>query len=462
MRISGERSRRVRKTDRLPLRHSLARSVYRFEALVLGLVALAALPVVNLTGPQDRTRYELTRHVVLYHTLTLEPSLFDRAVFDGKTYSDKAPGMSFLAIPGYEIERVAGIAKAPKDWQDEGDLSLWLLRVLTSGLLFLVSVLIVGRLAERFVIGTGAVTAAVFGTATLAAPLAPTFFEHDAAGAFAIAAFALVVRGNRRRVLAAAGLCAGVAVLFEYATALAAVVLAVLCAVRYGRRAAWFLLGGLPAALALAGYDWAAFGSPFHLSYRYIVGRLEERQHHGFFGIGLPTLHGLRDVLVVDRGLLVFSPVLVAAAVGLVLMWRRGHRAEALVAGVVTVAFLFSDAGYFLPYGGGSPGPRFFAAALPFLLLGLPFALARFRWTTLALAAVSVFLTTADAVTWGVRKETDRWYPGHGVSDLSKTVWVWLGANRIEGAGIVLLCAYAAFAVGVRELRTDREAHGLR
>ena len=53
---------------------------YRYEPLVLALVALAALPPISLTGPQDRTRYELTRHVVLYHTLRVEPGLFDRAV----------------------------------------------------------------------------------------------------------------------------------------------------------------------------------------------------------------------------------------------------------------------------------------------------------------------------------------------------------------------------------------------
>jgi 4-amino-4-deoxy-L-arabinose transferase-like glycosyltransferase len=428
----------------------VARSGYRFEALVLGLVALAALPVVNITGPQDRTRYELTRHIVLYHTLTLEPGLFDKAVFDGRTYSDKAPGMSFLAVPGFELERVVGIAKAPSGWQDEGDLSLWLMRLLTSGVLFVVSVFVVGRLAERLVAGSGAITAAIFGTATIAASLAPTFFEHDAAGAFAIAAFALALRGGRRSVLAAAGLCAGIAVLFEYATALIVVAVAVLCAVRYGRRAGWFVLGGVPAAAALAAYDWAAFGSPFHLSYRYIVGQLGDKQNQGFFGIGLPTWHGLKEVLFVDRGLLVFSPVLVAAAAGLVLMWRRGRRGEAAVAGVVTVVFALSNAGYFLPYGGGTPGPRFFAAAVPFLVLGLPYALERFRRTTLALALVSVVLTTGNSVTWGVRNEHDRWYPGHGFSDLSKTVWVWFGVNRIVGAGILLLCALAAVAVALR------------
>ncbi len=424
-----------------------ARPRYRFELPVLVLVALAALPVVGLTGPQDRTRYELTRHVVLYGTLSIEPGFFDRAVFNGKTYSDKAPGMSFLAIPAYEGERLVGIARAPTDWEQEGDLSLWLVRVLTSGVLFLVSVFVVGRLAEALVRGTGAVTAAIFGTATIGSSLAPTFFEHDAAAAFAIAAFAILLRGSRRVHMALAGLCAGLAVLFEYSAGLIVLALAAFCAVRYGRSVLWFVIGLLPAGAALAAYDWIAFGSPLHLSYRYEAGGLGGEQHTGFFGIGRPTLHGLGEVLFVDRGLLVFSPVLLAAAVGVVLMWRRGHRAEALLVAVLVAVFVVSDAGYFLPYGGGTPGPRFFVPALPFLVLGLPFALARFPRTVLVLAVASVVLTTGNSLTWGVRRETDRWYPGHGVSDLSKTVWVWLGLNRIDGAAIVLLCALAALGV---------------
>jgi len=414
---------------------------------VLLLVALASLAVVNLTTPQDRTRYELTRHVVLYHTITVEPGLFDRAVHGGRSYSDKAPGMSFLAIPAYELERLLGVAKAPGDWQSEGDLSLWGIRIATSGLFFLLATFLVGRVAEALVPRTGAITAVVFGTATIAAPLAPTLFEHDAAAFWAFLAFVLAWRQRRRALLALAGLAAGIAVLFEYSTAIVVLAVAIYVAVRAGRRVGWYLLGGVPAALALAAYDRAAFGSPFHLSYRYVANRYAEAQRHGFFGIGVPTLHGLADVLVVDRGVLVFSPVLVAAAAGLVLMYRRGWRGEALLAGAVAVAFVASDAAYFLPYGGTSPGPRFLTAALPFLLLGLPFALERARAVVIALAAVSIVLTTGDAVTWGVRNEHDRWYPGHRFSDLSKTVWVWLGVNRIDGAGIVLACALGALAV---------------
>jgi hypothetical protein len=425
----------------------------RTELLVLGLVALATLPIMGLAGPQDRTRYELTRHIVLYRTLTIEGGFYDRAQYHGKTYSDKAPGMSFLAVPVFETERLIGIARAPHDWTQKGDPVLWLIRVLTSGVLFLVSVFVVGRLAERFLPGTGAVTAAVYGAATLAAPLAPTFFEHDSAAALAIAAFALVLRGNRARPIALAGLCAGLAVCFEYSTGLIAVVLGAYCLARYRRNVLWFVAGLIPGGVALGAYDWAAFGSPFHLSYRYEAGVLGGEQHTGFFGIGLPTLHSVTEILVGTRGLLIFSPVLVAAAAGLVLMWRRGHRGEALVAIVVTLAFLLSDAGYFLPYGGGSPGPRFLVPALPFLVLGLPFAFSRFPRTVLLLAVASVVLMTLNTVTWGTRNDAV-WIPHNPQNQITKNLWVYLGVNRIPGSGFMLLCGLSALAVGWRVLRS--------
>ena len=277
--------------------------------------------------------------------------------------------------------------------------------------------------------------------------LAPTLFEHDAAAALAFGAFVLAWQGRCTRAVAAAGLLAGLAVFFEYAAALAVLVVGAYVARRGARRLGVFVLGALPGAAALAAYNWAAFGSPFHLSYRYVANPFAERQHHGFFGIGLPTLGGLRDVLAGNRGLLVFSPVTLAAAAGLWLMWRHGHRAEALVAGGLTGAFILINAGYFLPYGGSSPGPRFLALALPFLALGLPFAFHRFPRGTLGLALVSAGLTTAGAVTWGVRPFDDTaWIPGR--DQLAKTVWAWLGVNRIVGAGILLSCALATVGLG--------------
>jgi hypothetical protein len=401
-------------------------------------VALAALPPISLAGPQDRTRYELTRHLALHGTIRLEPDLFDRAVYNGHTYADKAPGLSVAAIPPFELQRAVGIAKAPRDWHAEADASLWLMRVLSSGVLFLVAVGVVLWLA-------GELAAAVFGVATLAAPLAPTFFEHDAAGALAIAAFALLIRCRRSALLAAAGVLAGAAVCTSYQTALIVVVLLAYTVWRHRRAAAWFALGLVPPAIALGAYDQVAFGSPFHLSYRYVANRFAERQHGGFFGIGAPTLHGIVDVLVGSRGLLVWSPVCLAAAVGLVLARRRP---EAIVAALVVVAFVLVDAGYFLPYGGGSPGPRFLGASLPFLALGIPPALERFRRPTLVLVVVSVVTMSVQALSWGVRSESSTAYLPKR-TDVMATIWSVAGLNRNLGAVIVLACGLAAVAVAV-------------
>ena len=47
------------------------------------------------------------------------------------------------------------------------------------------------------------------------------------------------------------------------------------------------------------------------------------------------------------------------------LLYRRGRRAEALTIAAVALAFFVYDSGYWLPFGGGSPGPRFLIPVLP-------------------------------------------------------------------------------------------------
>jgi hypothetical protein len=109
--------------------------------------------------------------------------------------------------------------------------------------------------------------------------------------------------------------------------------------------------------------------------------------------------------------------------------------------------FLLLNAGYFLAYGGGTPGPRFFGPALPFLALGLTAVLARWPRPTLALALASAVLTTIDALSWGVRPATDTsWFPSR--NEISKTIWAWVVPDRNVGALVVLACALAAVSVG--------------
>jgi hypothetical protein len=141
-------------------------------------------------------------------------------------------------------------------------------------------------------------------------------------------------------------------------------------------------------------FDTLAFGSPFHLSYR--ARSVQEGGQsqaaelgRGLFGIDLPRPSAAFDVLFSARGLFTLAPVLLAAVVGLILLFRA-RRAEALVIATFSFSYLVWDSAFSNPFGGLDPGPRYLITILPFLAVPLALALRAFPLPTLALAAVSI------------------------------------------------------------------------
>ena len=363
------------------------------ELLLLALVAVAALTSVYPAGAQDDSRMCLTnaiRHGQLHDDACLANSI-DVANYGGHRYSDKAPGVSFLSVPAAAIVDLG----PPRAWHHDRDRGLWFTRVATGGIALLLCAFLLGRVAEGLVRGAGGITLVAYALGTETAGLAVANFGHVQAGALAFSAF--VLAWSRRPLHA--GVLAGAAMLTEYETGLVVLVLGAYVLLRGGRPLARYAIGVAPALLALGAYDWAAFGSPFHLSYRYVSDKFAKQQSAGFFGIHMPRGHAIALLLTGDRGILFDSPILIAGALGLVLLWRR-IPAEALVCGLVVVSFFALDAGYFDPYGGDSPGGRFFGPAVPFLAVGIPAIVARSRVVGIALLAASVLASTAIALTW--------------------------------------------------------------
>jgi len=446
---------------------------YDREWLVLALVALTALVVVHATSVQDTTRLGLTQSLVDRGSVTIDqvaPLTIDRARYRGHYYSDKAPGMSFAAVPVYAalegLHSGLGVASPTRvfHYSDEGTVDVWLVRLLTGGVAFVILVFLVGRVAEGLVPGTGAATAVTFGLGTMVSPLAASTFDHTTAALLDFAAFLAcwhaLSRPRATPWLLAAGIAAGLAVFVEYQAAVVVPILAVYLLRGGLRPLAPFLLGLLPGALAVLGYNVAAFGSPLRFSYSYVQNIYAAEQHRGLFGIHAPSGHRLESVLAGARGLLVTSPVLVLAAAGLWLLWRRGLGAESAVAAAVTVAFVVVDAGYFLPYGGISPGPRFFVPALPFLALGLPLAFRRFGIVTYAAAVFSILATTEVLLMWALTKQGRVLSPSLEVSRLAGTAWGWLGASRLDGARVVMATAFVASLVAGWELLHGAQGSG--
>jgi hypothetical protein len=316
----------------------------------------------------------------------------DIGVWHGHVYSDKAPGLAFASAPAYLALRAAG---APTHGSPRR--IVWLIAFWGAVIPALVLLWLVWREADALVPGAGRATAIVLGLGTLLLGSAGFFLSQTLSALLCFAAFALLLAARSReradRLVLGGGLLAGYAVTTEYPNVLAVAILCTLVAAgsQRLRRLALYGAGVVLGVLPLLAYDWCAFGSPLRYSRsRALLTTKQDLVQTGIGGVGWPTLHGLERELVDHRlGLLIQSPVLVAAGVGLALLYRRGHRAEALVCGAMTAAYLTYLSGFHDPWGGlASAGPRYLVTILPFLALGLA-PLVRNR-VVLALALVSI------------------------------------------------------------------------
>jgi hypothetical protein len=170
----------------------------------------------------------------------------------------------------------------------------------------------------------------------------------------------------------------------------------------------------------------------------------------------VPSLKVLATLLFDSRGLFTLSPILLMGAVGTVLLYRRGRRAEALTIGGICLCYLGYNSGYYLPFGGGFMGPRFLTTMLPFLAVPLGIAFKRFSGPTIALAAVSITTTVIATITHplvGYENETVIWGRLLGKGIFQPTIATAYGLGRgwggiwpflLAAAGGLLLAARAS------------------
>jgi len=156
---------------------------YPREWLLLSLVAIAALGVINPPNVQDITRISLSRSLAERGSVDIDPYhrlTTDRAFYDGHWYSDKAPGLSLLALPTVEalrgIDALRGDDNPLPIWKRVGH--IWLIRVLTSGIGLLAAAWLLGRAAEALRPGYAAPVVITFALGTIAGPLGVSAFEH--------------------------------------------------------------------------------------------------------------------------------------------------------------------------------------------------------------------------------------------------------------------------------------------
>jgi hypothetical protein len=379
-------------------------------SVALGSVVLAwALPMQSV-GCGQSSHYAATRSFAQGHPDVdrYAEETCDLVRHGGHYYAAKGPALDLWAAPWYLLLHAihavpanpnagdtypAAMAGIPLRaiWQ----IGLW--SVILPGLALL---LLVRRTVERLEPGLGTAAAVVLGLGTLVLPYSTMLFAHVAAATLAFASFALLFRRETLGPTALAGVCAGLAVAVDLPLVVPAVAVGLYAAARASRlrRLVAFSVGGLLGLVPLFAFGIWAFGSPFRIAYQGAAidpGRHGVEQapvHHLFFTLAPPHPSFAIDVLLSQRGLLVLSPVVAAGIAGVVLLWRRGLRAEAVLIGAlctVEIAWNAFRPTYILALGGWVPGPRFLVPLLPFLCFALAPVLRRAPVTVAALAAVS-------------------------------------------------------------------------
>ena len=322
-----------------------------------------------------------------YASLTI-----DKAMFGGRTYLDKPPGMTLMALPAvwiadrFTLDRASHYDGAIGGYAFDRYLRLRVRLAAAMGpaLLTALATVLLFDLGAGL---TGSAGAGLFGALgyALGTPVwgwSTTLLGHAVVADLYVVAMWAVWRGLAMRRGASghallAGLALGWAVVVEHQAVLAGAVIAGWAVWEARARVdRWWLIaaalvGGIIALVPFLTYNLVAFGTPFRIGYAGVVGW--EGMHQGLFGLGMPKARVLREITIGwQYGLIWVAPVLVLAPFGLWMWWQRpATRNLAVAATLAAAVVLLVNAAYVYWQGGNTTGPRFAIPAIAPLALGL-------------------------------------------------------------------------------------------
>jgi len=371
-------------------------------------------------GWNQNSRLDLLHALFVQHTFQIDAyheNTGDKSIYAGHYYSDKAPGIVFLAVPAFSVSvlalRVIGV---PLDSQLGWLISSWITTVGSVGIITALGGVALFCLLARLVTKEHAfLTIFVIFLGAAPFPYATMLFSHAAvAGLICIALWAIgdgllakanVVRtqdhfsaGQLRRTILA-GISCGLAVASEYTAAVAVAGVLCLVALRSIKRATILTTAAVVPLLLIPAYNWICFGGPLSFGYHHLALPEFQKMNEGLFGITFPPNLSALYLIVLspERGLFFWTPFLLLAVPGMVALFKASrHIAWTVIC--VTLAQVLCISGYYMPDGGAALGPRHLAPMLPFLAIPAAFGLQRLPRVGKLLGFYSVLLTGLGTV----------------------------------------------------------------
>jgi len=346
----------------------------------------------RINNPNENARIWMVKAIVDNHELSINRVcdrwgyVNDKAIFEGRLYSSKAPGASFAGVPIYFVQsRLSSFFGKGEVSQRSMTLAL---RLFCVGLPLSFFAFFFARYVER---RTGSSYARdlltlALGLGTMLYPYGVLFVGHALSAALAFASFVVSSEARTRKRLVGAGVLAGLAVFFEYQVIFATALLTLHVALQHRRRATYFLLGALFPAVLLGAYHAALFGHPWDFPLGHLENPEWAKLHNGAqaFGLHLPSPRVAATILFsADVGLFAFSPVLaVGLASALSALVRLRRQSDTWLPVGIFVAMVAFLAGVPNWRSGWCVGPRYIVVVAPFLMaeIGRSWPFGQGRW----------------------------------------------------------------------------------
>jgi hypothetical protein len=350
-------------------------------------------------GWNQNATFALVRSIVESQTFAIDAyakTTGDVSYSGGHVYSNKPPGVAFLAVPVYAAllaaERAVGVDPTLFKVTTANAYVCTVAVCGVLGALIPAALFLYGRMSglanRRWLMAVALVIALgtpLFGYAT-------ALFVHVPSASLLFLAFVLAASGRP----VAAGFLAGLATATNYLCGPPAALIA-LCLLPPPRLLLRYAAGAVLPLAALAAYQSIAFGSFMATSIAHLPPQFTSA--HAFLGVfRVPEPAALWGVTFSPyRGLFFTAPILLLAVVGIAPMFRRARPALLIVAGT-TLFFLLANASFNGWWGGHAISARYLLPIVPFLGVLLLYADRVPRVLFAGVALLSIALQTMIAV----------------------------------------------------------------
>jgi hypothetical protein len=316
----------------------------------------------------------------------------DRSYFQGHYYSDKPPGLSFLAIPSYILSDSVYNFLTP-DYrhifypEERFFFTTKTVVMFTNCLFFALSVVLLYDILSRYTRDekTKMLVVLAYGLGTMALPYSTTLVGSYSVSSFLLLLlFLMFLKRNRMKKhdFLVMGLVNGIGLMLDYSLMLifAILVLFLFSDRKIRRMALFYLLGFAIGVFPLLVYNHVIFGSPFTLSYEFLdetVWKTESTEHMIFHPLfSFPRFETVFMLLFsLYRGLFVYNPVLLLSFIGLFYFAKKQRKEAVFILSFFLFLLLLNSAKFYGWDGGSVFGPQYMTLSIPLLAIPLVFSI---------------------------------------------------------------------------------------